>query len=65
MAATVSGSKTVTVAAHPALTAATLTDLMAIAPENLTIDQFRQIEDAINRVSGGHAGGTKIGALLT
>jgi hypothetical protein len=62
--ASVSGSKTVTTAVAPHLSAATLTALMAIAPENYTVAQWHQIEDAINRVVGGGEPTKTIGQLL-
>lgn len=58
------GSKTVTKDVAPHLTATALTALLAIAPENLTYAQFKQIGDALKRLSGGHAPGTTIGAML-
>ena len=64
MAASVSASKTVSVAVAPHLSAATLTALMAIAPENLTVAQLDQIKDAINRVVGGGEPTRTIGQLL-
>jgi hypothetical protein len=64
MAATVSGSKTVTqnVATH--LTAATLTTLLATAVENLTVAQLESLIDAMRRVASGGTPGTTVGALL-
>ncbi len=49
MAASVSGAKTVTTDLAPHLTAAQLTTLLAIAPENMTLAQLRQLEDAASR----------------
>ena|SRR5579871_3735014 len=64
MAATVSGSKTVTqnVATH--LTATTLTNLLATPIENLTVAQLESLIDAIRRVSSGGAPTITIGTLL-
>jgi hypothetical protein len=53
MAAVVTGSKTCTQNLSPALTAATLSSLLAIAPENLTIAQLGQIVDGTKRVAAG------------
>ena len=53
MAATVSGSKTVSHSLSPALTATVLTNLLATAPENLTIAQLGQIVDGTKRVAAG------------
>lgn len=64
MAATVSGSKTVTQNAYPSLTAATLTTLLATAPENLTRVQLGLLFDAMNRVPGGGAPDTRVGDVL-
>lgn len=65
MAATVSGSKTVNNSPAPHLSASTLTTLMGTAPENFTVAQWHQIEDAIERLSGGQTPGATIGSLLT
>ena len=65
MPATVTGSKTVTTAKSPALSAAVLTTLLATAIENLTVAQFNQIRDAIKRTSGGGNPKATIGNLLT
>lgn len=64
MAAVVTGSKTVTVDVSPQLTAATLTALLAIAPELWTVAQFHQLRDALDHVEGGRAAGNVVGALL-
>lgn len=53
MAATVSGSKTISANYSPALTGASLTTIMGIAPENWTLDQVHQLQEALSRVSGG------------
>jgi hypothetical protein len=64
MAATVSGSKTVTQTLSPNLTHTQLSALLAIAPENYTVAQWKTIWDAISRVPGGGAPGNTIGSLL-
>lgn len=64
MPATVSGSKTVNTAAAPHLTAATLTALLAIAPENLTLAQLDQLHDAVRRTPAGSVPTNTIGACL-
>jgi len=64
MAATTSGTKTVSNAVAPHLSAATLTTLLGIAVESLTVAQLRQIMDAISRVKGGGVEGATIGSLL-
>jgi hypothetical protein len=64
MPATVSGSKTVTTSVSPALTAATLTTLLAIAPENLTLAQLGQLRDACNRGPAGSNPAALVGACL-
>jgi len=63
MAATVSGSKTVTQASSPGLPASTLTTLFATAIENLTVAQYNQIGDALARVPGGGES-ARIGDLI-
>ena len=65
MAATVSGSKTCNNSPAPQLPASLLTTLMATAPENFTVAQWHQIEDAIERISGGQNPGSTIGSILT
>lgn len=66
MAATVSGSKTVNNDVAPHLTAATLTTILATAPENLTVAQFKQVQDALSRLPGGNGDPTKtVGSFLT
>jgi hypothetical protein len=64
MAATTSGTKTVTVSVAPHLSATVLTTLLATPVENLTVAQFRQIEDALIRVPGGTVPGKTIGSIL-
>jgi len=64
MAAAVTGSKTCTNNVSPTSTAAALTTLLAIAVENMTVAQFRQIYHALAHVSGGEAEARTIGSLL-
>ena len=64
MAVSVSGTKTVTIAIAPHLTAAQLTTLLGTAVENLTVAQFNQLKDALGRVASGHAETKTIGALF-
>ena len=52
MAATVSGSKTCAVALSPKYTAAYLTTLLAIAPENMHLKQLYELTDAMGRTAG-------------
>jgi hypothetical protein len=65
MAASVSGSKTCNNSQSPLLTAAALTALMAIAPQNMTVLQHNTITDALNRVPGGNNPNATISSLLT
>lgn len=64
MPATVSGSKTVTRPLAPHLTAATLTDLLGTAIENMTVAQLHAVQEALDRVPGGNDRARVIGALL-
>ena len=64
MAAAVTGSKTVTRDAAPHLKAATLTTLLGIAVENMTVAQLQSIRDALKRIPGGSTPGALIGSLL-
>jgi hypothetical protein len=64
MAATVSGSKTVTKSPVPHLQASALTTLLATAIENLTVLQFHQIEDALARIPSGKDPSKTLGQLL-
>jgi hypothetical protein len=64
MSVSISGTKTCSNTVSPTLTATVLTTLLAIAVENLTIAQLRQIEQAVERVSGGHAETATIGSIL-
>jgi hypothetical protein len=64
MAATTSGTKTVTHALAPHLTAVLLTTLLATPLENLTIGQLGQICDALKRLPDGETPVRTIGSLL-
>ena len=65
MAATTSGTKTVTHTIAPHLSAATLTTLLATPIESLTVLQLKELIDALKRVQGGDNPASIIGALLT
>ncbi len=65
MAATTSGTKTVTRTVAPHLTATMLTTLLATPIENLTVAQFDQLRDALKRLGGGRTPATAIGSLLS
>ena len=65
MAATTSGTKTVTHSLAPHLSAAMLTTLLATPIENLTVGQLIQIIDAVKRIPDGKNLGRLIGSLLT
>jgi hypothetical protein len=64
MAIVFTGSKTVTKDVAPHLTAATLTALLATAPENLTFAQLKQLSDGVKRISGGHAPAATLGTIF-
>lgn len=64
MAATVSGSKTVTQGVAPHLSAPVLTALLATPVENLTVAQLEELRDAVNRVGKGAPLGSTLGSLL-
>lgn len=64
MAATTSGTKTVTNTLAPHLAAAMLTALLATPLENLTISQLNQIHDALKRIQDGKNPARTIGSLL-
>ncbi len=64
MAVSLTGSKTVNTNVSPTLTAATLTTLLAIPLELMTVGQFKQIADAIRRVPLGNDPATVIGSIL-
>ncbi len=65
MAATTSGTKTVTHTLAPHLTAALLTTLLATPIETLTIGQLNELCDALKRVADGQDPVRTIGSLLT
>jgi hypothetical protein len=65
MAATTSGTKTVTHTLAPHLTAAILTTLLATPLENLTVAQFKELRDALRRIDDGDNPSRTIGSLLS
>jgi hypothetical protein len=65
MAATTSGTKTVTHTIAPHLTAAILTTLLATPIDSLTVGQLDAIVDALRRIAGGDNPASTIGSLLT
>lgn len=65
MAVSVTGSKTVTKAPAPHLTAAKLTTILATAVEDLTVNQLRELLDMLSRVSGGGDRNKTIGSFLS
>lgn len=65
MAATVSGQKTTTVQTAPHLATTTINTILGTAPENITLKQLAQLQDAINRVGGTHSDSTTIGTILS
>jgi hypothetical protein len=65
MAATTSGTKTVTHALAPHLTAAILTTLLATPIESLTIAQLNALVDALKRIPDGENPVRTITSLLT
>jgi hypothetical protein len=64
MAATTTGTKTVTRTIAPHLTATMLTTLLATPIENLTVAQLDQIHDALKRIADGENCSRTIGSLL-
>ncbi|MGA3187409.1 MAG: hypothetical protein ABSF22_09890 [Bryobacteraceae bacterium] len=64
MAATTSGTKTVTHTLAPHLTAAILTTLLATPIETLTVRQFEELQDALRRIPDGENPVRTIGSLL-
>jgi hypothetical protein len=62
--ATVTGSKTVTQSQAPHLSATVLTNLLAVAPQNLTVSQLGILIDALSRVSSGGVPSATVGSLL-
>jgi len=65
MAATTSGTKTVTHTVAPHLTAAILTTLLATPIESLTVGQLEALWDALRRISDGENPTRTVGSLLT
>jgi len=65
MAATTSGTKTVTHTIAPHLTAAMLTTLLATPIESLTVGQWKQLGDALDRMPDGANPARTLGSLLT
>lgn len=65
MAATTSGTKTVTRTVAPHLSATMLTTLLATPIENLTVAQFDQLRDTLKRIGGGRTPAATIGSLLS
>lgn len=64
MAATTSGTKTVTHTLAPHLTASILTTLLATPIESLTVGQLKELRDALRRVDDGENPARTIGSLL-
>lgn len=64
MAAATSGTKTVTHALAPHLSASILTALLATPIEALTIGQLNEITDALSRIGGGDDPTRTVGSLL-
>ena len=65
MSASVSTPKTCTVPLSPTDTAAVITALLAIAPENMTVAQLTQLYRIVRlRVSGGGSPTAIVGTLL-
>jgi hypothetical protein len=65
MAATTSGTKTVTHTIAPHLTATILTTLLATPIESLTVGQLNALVDALRRVADGENPARTIGSLLS
>jgi hypothetical protein len=65
MAATTSGTKTVTHTVAPHLSATLLTTLLATPIESLTVAQFKELRDALRRIDDGDNPVRTIGSLLT
>jgi hypothetical protein len=64
MAATATGTKTVTHTLAPHLTATLLTTRLATPIESLTVGQLDQISDALERLPDGENPVRTIGSLL-
>lgn len=65
MAATTSGTKTVTHTIAPHLTAAILTSLLATPIESLTVGQLNALVDALRRIADGKNPARTVGSLLS
>jgi hypothetical protein len=64
MAASVSGSKTVTTSVSPAMSATLLTSLLATAPEALTLAQLKILVQATQRGPFGSNPAATVGSCL-
>ena len=64
MAVSLTGTKTVTRALAPHLSAEVLTELLATPLEGLTVQQLEQVNDAVSRAPGSHDPKRTIGSLL-
>jgi hypothetical protein len=64
MAASVSGSKTCSNSPSPQYSAAALTTLLAIAPENMTVAQVLELADVLQYVAGGTSPTAVVGSIL-
>ena len=65
MAATTSGTKTVTHNLAPHLTGAILTTLLATPIESLTVGQLDALRDALRRCADGENPARTVGSLLS
>ncbi len=65
MAASVSGSKVVTQDASPIYTAAVITALFAIAPENMTYREAKRLVYICELKQGGEQPAVVVGSLFT
>jgi hypothetical protein len=64
MAASTSGTKTVTKDVAPHLTAAVLTHLLSLPVESLTVAQLQELLDAVRRLPHGEEPAVTLGSLL-
>jgi len=64
MAAILTGTKTCTRDQAPHLTAQTLSALLAIAPEDLSVRQLGMLKDAVSRTPTGSDPNATIGSCL-
>jgi hypothetical protein len=64
MAVNLTGTKKVTRALAPHLSAEALTDLLATPIERLTVQQLEILNDAVSRAPGSHDPSASIGSLL-